>query len=104
MSTQVVAINKSARKLIIQNWKSALAQYLEEDHEHQLRNEYATLRLLKLCGISKIQSLKADAEIIRFRNNMDLKNLDLFTLKMLSSEYSNKKRRFVDARNKRKKH
>jgi len=103
MSTQVMCINRAARNCIIKNWKSAVETFLLEDHEFKYRNEYVTMRLLNLCGIETVNELRMWADVIRFRDNMDIQNLtNVRNIKLLSAEYSNSKREFINDRNKRK--
>lgn len=103
INTQVICINSSARRLIIENWKHALEQVRAEDHEHILRNEYITFRAIQLCGISCFKKLSINNSIVRFRSNMSLEDIDYQILDTQYREYSKEKREFINARNKKSK-
>lgn len=94
--TRLIIVNKAAAELIRINWKDALLNYFNEDHEYKLRNEYSTFRLFQLCGINQFLKLNAGGDIIRFRSNMVLHDLDTKNLLKQQSEFSNMKRQFVE--------
>jgi hypothetical protein len=93
--TRIIILNRSAKELIKNNWKTALDTYLKENHEFKLRNEYATIRLFELCGIKTIKNFNFHQETIRFRSNMDFNNLDTTTLLEQQSQFSENKRQFI---------
>ena len=90
MSTFLFVLNKEAIQLIKSQYIDAIKTFLKEYHKYKLSNEYATLRLLKLCKIN-IEYLKTDQRILRFRSTMDFDNisqLNFTSLLKLSVEYS----------------
>ena len=97
MKTFLFILNNAAITMIKNHYVDAINTFLKEHHEHQLSNEYATLRLLELCKIN-IAHLKINQQIIRFRPTMDFEKipyLNSTALLELSVEYSQWKQKKI---------